>query len=183
MFGLNCILICIISRIYHLFVSDLKSFLFLTSVVDEFFFIRIYEECPRSSHRSKDILKNLNVHISGSTLSQRSMFGLNCILIYIMSHIYHLFVSDLKSFLFMTSVDHENLSYAYMGPMPQEFSQKQRDIEKSKCPYLRFYLELEVDVWLELHLKIYYESCIPFVCERKENFLNLKVHFMLICDF
>ena len=46
------------------------------------------------------------------------MFGLNCILIYIMSHIYHLFVSDLKSFLFMTSVDHENLLYAYMGPMP-----------------------------------------------------------------
>jgi len=69
MFGLNCILICIISRIYHLFVSDLKSFLFLTSVVDEFFFICIYEECPRSSHRSKDILKNLNVHISGSTWS------------------------------------------------------------------------------------------------------------------
>ena len=46
------------------------------------------------------------------------MFGLISILRYIMSHIYHLFVSDLKSFSFMTSVDDENLSYAYMGPMP-----------------------------------------------------------------
>ena len=34
-----------------------------------FFFICIYEVCPRSSHRSKEILKNLNVHISGSAWS------------------------------------------------------------------------------------------------------------------
>ena len=43
-------------------------------------------------------------------------------------------------------------------------------IEKSKCPYLRLYLELEVDVWLELDAEIYYESYIPFVCERNEKF-------------
>ena len=33
-----------------------------------------------------------------------------------------------------------------------------------------FYLELEVDVWLELHLKIYCKSYIPFVCERNKSF-------------
>ena len=46
------------------------------------------------------------------------MFGLNWILRCIMSDIYHLSVSDLKSFSFMTSVDDEILLYAYMGPMP-----------------------------------------------------------------
>ena len=78
-------------------------------------------------------------------------------------------MSDLKSFSFMTSVDDENLSYAYMGPMPYEFIEI-RDIEKSKCPYLRLYLELEVDVWLDFHLEIYYDSCITLVCERFEKF-------------
>ena len=28
----------------------------------------------------------------------------------------------------------------------------------------------EVDVWVELHLNMYYESYIPFVCERFEKF-------------
>ena len=59
-------------------------------------------------------------------------------------------MSNLKSFSFMTSVDDENLSYAYMG-CP-------RNIEKSKCPYLRLYLELEVDVWLDFDAEIYYAS-------------------------
>ena len=44
--------------------------------------------------------------------------GLKCFIRYIISDIYHLSVSDLKSFSFMGSVDDKNLSYAYMGPMP-----------------------------------------------------------------
>ena len=43
--------------------------------------------------------------------------------------------------------------------------------KKSKCPYLGLYLELKVDVRLESHVKIYYKSYIPFVCERFEKFL------------
>ena len=31
----------------------------------------------------------------------------------------------------------------------------------------RLYLELDVDVWVEMLPKIYYKSCIPFICERK----------------
>ena len=54
------------------------------------------------------------------------MFGLNWMLRYIMSHIYHLSVSDLKSFSFTGSVDDKNLSYAYMGPMPYEFIEAKR---------------------------------------------------------
>ena len=42
----------------------------------------------------------------------------------------------------------------------------------------RLYLELEVDVWLELHLKIYYKSYIPFVCERFEKFLIFSIDFI-----
>ena len=44
-------------------------------------------------------------------------------------------------------------------------------------------LELEVDVWLELHLKIYFKSYIPFVCERNEKFLIFSINFIFICDF
>ena len=40
-------------------------------------------------------------------------------------------------------------------------------MSKKKLPF-RLYLELEVDVWLEMHLKIYCKSYIPFVCERFE---------------
>ena len=42
------------------------------------------------------------------------MFGLNSIWRYSTSHIYHLSVSETKSFLFTASVDYENLLYAYM---------------------------------------------------------------------
>ena len=45
------------------------------------------------------------------------------------------------------------------------------------------YLELEVDVWLEMHLKIYYKSYIPFVCERNKKFLIFSINFIFICDF
>ena len=38
----------------------------------------------------------------------------------------------------------------------------------------RLYLELEVDVWLELHLKIYHKSYISFVCERFEIFFDFQ---------
>ena len=37
MFGLKCILRCIRSLLYHLFVSETKSFSFMTSVDDEYF--------------------------------------------------------------------------------------------------------------------------------------------------
>ena len=37
MFGLKCILRCIISYIYHLCVSETKCFSFMTSVDDEYF--------------------------------------------------------------------------------------------------------------------------------------------------
>ena len=47
----------------------------------------------------------------------------------------------------------------------------------------RFYFALEVDVWLELYLKIYYKSSITFVCERFENFLIFINNFIFICDF
>ena len=47
----------------------------------------------------------------------------------------------------------------------------------------RLYLEFEVDVWFELHLKIYYKSYIPFVCEQKKNFLIFSMDFIFICDF
>ena len=44
-------------------------------------------------------------------------------------------------------------------------------------------LELEVDVWLELHHKIYYKSSIPFVCERTEKFLIFSINVVITCDF
>ena len=47
----------------------------------------------------------------------------------------------------------------------------------------RLYLELEVDFWLKLYLKIYYKSCIPFVCERFKKFLIFSIDFIFICDF
>ena len=40
-----------------------------------------------------------------------------------------------------------------------------------------FVLELEVDVWLELHLKIYYKSYIPFVCERNKKVFDFQHQF------
>ena len=50
---------------------------------------------------------------------------------------------------------------------------------------LRFglYLELEVDVWVELLHKIYYKSSIPFVCERNEKFLIFSINVVMTCDF
>ena len=47
----------------------------------------------------------------------------------------------------------------------------------------RLYLELEVDVWLEMHLKIYYKSYIPFVCERFEKFLIFSMDFISYVTF
>ena len=46
------------------------------------------------------------------------MFGLYCVLRYILSHLYHLSVSEMKSFSFTASVDDENLLYAYMRYCP-----------------------------------------------------------------
>ena len=50
---------------------------------------------------------------------------------------------------------------------------------------LRFqlYLELDADICLELHLKIYYKSYISFVCEQFKNFLIFSIEFIFICDF
>ena len=52
-----------------------------------------------------------------------------------------------------------------------------------KIVRFRFYLALEADVWLELHLKIYCKSYISFVCERFEKFLIFSIDFIFICDF
>ena len=44
-------------------------------------------------------------------------------------------------------------------------------------------MELEVDVWLEIYLKICYKGYIPFVCERKEKFLIFSINSIFIRDF
>ena len=44
-------------------------------------------------------------------------------------------------------------------------------------------MELEVDVWLEFHLKMYYNSYVPFVFERNEKFLIFSIHFIFILEF
>ena len=51
-----------------------------------------------------------------------------------------------------------------------------------KIVRFRLYLELEADVWLELHLKIYYKSYISFVFERNKNFLIFSIDFIFICE-
>ena len=56
------------------------------------------------------------------------------------------------------------------------------DMFGKKIVRFRFYLELEADVWLELHLKIYYKSYISFVCERKKKFLIFSIDFIFICE-
>ena len=50
-----------------------------------------------------------------------------------------------------------------------------------KIVRFRFYLELEADVWLELHLKMYYKSYISFVCERKKKFSIFSIAFIFMC--
>ena len=40
-----------------------------------------------------------------------------------------------------------------------------------------------MDVWLELHHKMYYESSISFVCERNEKFLILSMNVVITRDF
>ena len=40
-----------------------------------------------------------------------------------------------------------------------------------------------MDVWLELHHNMYYESSISFVCERNEKFLILSMNVVMRCDF
>ena len=42
------------------------------------------------------------------------------------------------------------------------------------------YLELEVDVWLEMLHKIYCKSYFPFVRERINNFLIFSIDFVII---
>ena len=51
-----------------------------------------------------------------------------------------------------------------------------------KIVRFRFYLALEADVWLELHLKIYCKAYISFVCERKKKFLIFSIDFIFICE-
>ena len=50
-----------------------------------------------------------------------------------------------------------------------------------KIVRFRFYLELEADVWLEWHLKMYYKSYISFVCERKKKFSIFSIAFIFMC--
>ena len=45
------------------------------------------------------------------------------------------------------------------------------------------YLEFKFDIWVELYLKIYYKSYIPFVCERIKKFLIFRINFVFIRDF
>ena len=49
--------------------------------------------------------------------------------------------------------------------------------------YLRLYFKLEVHVWLEVLLKIYYKSYKPFVCERNIKLFDFQHRFDLHCDF
>ena len=49
--------------------------------------------------------------------------------------------------------------------------------------YLRLYFKLEVHVWLEVLLKIYFKSYISFVCERFEKFLIFSIDLIFIRDF
>ena len=44
-------------------------------------------------------------------------------------------------------------------------------------------MELEVDVWVEMHLKMYYKSYIPFVCEQFEKFFIFSINFIVKYNF
>ena len=57
-----------------------------------------------------------------------------------------------------------------------------RDMHEWKNLRFRFYYELKVDTWLEIHVKMYYKWYIPFVCERFEKFLIFNINFIFICD-
>ena len=43
------------------------------------------------------------------------------------------------------------------------------------------YLEFKVDVWVELHVKIYYKSIVAFVCEWNDNLKSFYIDLGL-CD-
>ena len=54
---------------------------------------------------------------------------------------------------------------------------------RAKKLRFRFYLKLEVDVWLERDLEIYYKRYLAFVCERFEKFLIFSINLVITRDF
>ena len=117
-------------RVLHLFKLFFVLFFFLT-IIDMLYICQINKNLFA-------IFRIYNLFCSEWDIESRNQkywLGTKCytykwkkqwMLRYIMSHIYHLSVSETRSFSFMTSVDDENLSYAYMGPMPYEFIEIKR---------------------------------------------------------